>query len=387
MHLFLNGLAASSSSGITYLRNVIPHLSARSDIRTTLAVKPDLREELMRFPNTSFAEIALPQNAGGRFWSEQTLLPGIVRRSGAEVLVSAGNFALWNSPVPQILLSGNSLYTSQDFAKDLLTRRDYKLWLDTRVKSFFAHRSIRWADCTVAPSEAFANDLRRWTQGNIVSVHHGFDPAIFFAEQEPLPREVAEPLSSTSDSLRLLFVSHYNYFRNFETLLRALPMIREQLTGKDVKLFLTCRFRPADNPGAYRTGEAFALVQKFEIVDQVIQLGAVPYHQLHHVYKACDIYVTPAYTETFAHPVVEAMACGLPVVASNIPAHREVCDGAALFFDRFSPQELANRVVQLARSQELMSDLSQKGRARALDFSWSRHVQQIIDLAELLNAA
>ena len=58
-------------------------------------------------------------------------------------------------------------------------------------------------------------------------------------------------------------------------------------------------------------------------------------------YRACHIYVTPAYAETFAHPLVEAMACGLPVVASNC-VHREICGDAAPYFPRFSLSMLAD---------------------------------------------
>jgi hypothetical protein len=83
----------------------------------------------------------------------------LIRHSGADVLLSTGNFALYRSPVPQILLSRNALYTSSYFLHDLRDRGDYRLWLDTEVKATLAQWSVRAADCTVAPSEAFANEL------------------------------------------------------------------------------------------------------------------------------------------------------------------------------------------------------------------------------------
>ena len=60
-----------------------------------------------------------------------------------------------------------------------------------------------------------------------------------------------------------------------------------------------------------------------------LELGTVPYRSLHRLHRACHIYVTPAYAETFAHPLVEAMSSGLPVVASDLPVHREICGDAA----------------------------------------------------------
>src|SRR5277367_5760106 len=146
IHLFFNCLAASAGSGLTYVRNVVPHLSIRPNLRATLALSPELRDGLGNPSNISFVEMGFRAGAAGRFCWEQSLLPRMIRRSGADVLISAGNFALCRSPVPQILLSGNSLYTSSDFYDDLRARRAYRIWLDTWARGFFARRSIRWAD-------------------------------------------------------------------------------------------------------------------------------------------------------------------------------------------------------------------------------------------------
>jgi glycosyltransferase involved in cell wall biosynthesis len=320
----------------------------------------------------------------GRFVFEQTKLRDLVRRSGAQVLVSTGNFALRDSPVPQILLSGNSLYVSADFYRDLRKRRDYSLWIDTWIKGWFARRSVHWADVTVAPSKAFAEDLSQWTGKNVLSIHHGFDRKLFTSDSTPLPDSMQNQLEESDDALKLLFVSHYNYYRNFETLIRALPILRGRLPGKKVKLILTCHLSSSKNPGSYRAETAAALKGILGAQDNIVELGSVPYRLLHHLYRACDIYVSPAYTETFAHPVVEAMSSGLPMVASDLPVHREICRDAAVYFPRFSPDELAERVVQIQESPELAEKLSRNGLRRACDFSWSEHVERLVALAQEL---
>jgi glycosyltransferase involved in cell wall biosynthesis len=381
IRIFVNGLAASAGAGLTYLHNVIPHLLALPEVHTTLAVQPALRPNFERLRSV---ELICPEDISGaarRFLFEQWKLPHLIQKSGADVLISTGNFALRKSPVPQILLSGNSLYTSPDFFRDLRSRREYFMLIDNFVKGLLARRSAHWADLTVAPSQAFADALKRWTGGEAAVIHHGFDRTAFFSDQTPLTDHIQRKLAEAEGCLRLLFVSHYNYYRNFETLLRSIPLIQNLLPKKPVKLFLTCKLERGANPGTYNGEDANRLVRDLGIQDKVVQLGTVPYASLHHVYRACDLYVTPAYAETFAHPLVEAMACGLPIVASDLPVHREVCGDAAQYFPCFSPESLANAVARIAMSSDLAAELSAAGKERSGDFSWHRHVQRLLSLS------
>ena len=387
IRLFINGLAASAGGGLTYLRNVIPHLARRVDAETTVALSPAMRQEFVGLSNVSFVEGSESGGAARRFVREQTTLPGLIRRSGAQVLLSAGNFALWNSPVPQILLSRNSLYTSGEFLHDVRARGDYGIWADTIVKGWLARRSIRCAEITAAPSEAFAQELSLWSGRKVRTLHHGFDRDAFTRDATPLPSDTQIQLEQGKDALRLLFVSHYNYYRNFETLFRALPILSSRLNQKKVKLFLTCRLNSDENPGSYQTEAALSLVSNLRSSESVVELGTIPYRSLHQLYRACRVYVTPAYAESFAHPLLEAMSSGLPVVASDLPVHREICRDAAIYFPHFSPEALAECVLQVHQSPELAETLSRSGLNRAEDFRWSTHVEQLLALAqELLGA-
>jgi len=386
MRLFINGLAASAGGGLTYLRNVIPHLARRAGVQTTVLLNASIRREFEEIPNVAFVDAPDCRGTFRRIVFEQTKLQELLRRCGAQVLVSTGNFALWSSPVPQILLSRNSLYTSADFRRDLRSRGEYFMLADTLIKGWVARHSIQRADITVAPSDAFAQELRRWTGRNVLTLHHGFDREAFTCDPSPLSEKVQRQLEEGNDALRLLFVSHYNYYRNFETLFRALPILSERLNGK-VKLFLTCQLSSGENPGSYRAESAASLVNSFCRRGSVVELGAVPYRSLHHLYRACHLYVTPAYAESFAHPLIEAMSSGLPVVASDLPVHREICGDAAMYFPRFSPETLADAVLQIRESPQLARRLSVNGLKRAQDFSWHKHVESLIALSEKLVSA
>ena len=80
IRIFINGLAASAGAGLTYLHNVIPHLSALPGVQTTLAVQPSLRQN---FERLSTIDLICPLNISGsarRFIFEQTKLPGLIKK-------------------------------------------------------------------------------------------------------------------------------------------------------------------------------------------------------------------------------------------------------------------------------------------------------------------
>jgi glycosyltransferase involved in cell wall biosynthesis len=375
-HLFVNALAASAGGGLTYIRNVVPLLAGTPGLRVTIALSASLREEFSAYRDINFLELDVP--AARRFRYEQSEVPKLIRRCGAEGLLSTGNFATKNSPVPQVLLSRNSIYTSPDYYRDLLSRHEYRMWTQTRLRSALAKRSILWADATIAPSEAFAAELRRWTGKDVIAIHHGFDRDSFVRDSNPLPPAIETRLRAAEGSVKLLFVSHYNYYRNFETLIRALPRLRKLLGGRSIKLLLTCSLVAGSNPGAYRPDRAAALIRNLNVSDMMVELGTIPYQQLHHVYARADLYVTAAYTETFAHPLVEAMASGLPVVASDLAVHREICGDAGVYFPRFSSEELAENIARIVQSPEKAKLMAEAGRERSRQFSWKAHVERLL---------
>jgi glycosyltransferase involved in cell wall biosynthesis len=243
---------------------------------------------------------------------------------------------------------------------------------------------VNAADCTVAPSEAFASDLRQWTGKDVVSIHHGFSHAAFFRETGPLSQDVRSRLAATEGAVRILFVSHYNYYRNFETLIRGFGILKKKLHPQTVRLLLTCKLVTKENPGSYQADGAAELVRSLKLGEEVVELGTVPYAALHHLYRSCDVYATAAYAETFAHPLVESMASGLPVVASEIAVHREICGKAALHFPRFSHEALADRIMHVVTSDGQRLAMREKGLARSRDFSWDKHVEALLLLARRL---
>lgn len=169
----------------------------------------------------------------------------------------------------------------------------------------------------------------------------------------------------------LLYVGNLKPHKNVSTLLRAFAQLRDQ-NKCDHSLLIVGddrRWRHAVEAECLLLG----IKQKTVLVPYVSQA------LLPKIYASADVVVMPSIVEGFGLPVVEAMACGTPVVASKAASLPEVGGDAVLYFDPASPEELAARVIHLLESRELRALMRDKGIQRAKQFTWReaarRHVE------------
>ncbi len=380
--VFINALASTAGGGVTYLRNVLPRLSAWSHLHEFFVFLPtDTNADWLAALRSFFTVIPIPElsGTGARVWWEQHSLRKVILQKKGDLLISLGNFALLRSPVPQILFCRNELYFSEYFTADLRERREWKMLIDHKVKTWLSNLSLRASTSYVTPTRAMAAHLLRAgvPSEKINVLPFGFDAELFIAS----PSGAFHSLAREPETKSLLYVSHYNYFRNFETLIAALPFIHE-LLGAPLRLILTTDLKSGKNYGGYKTDKVAEMIEKLKVSAYLTMLGAVEYDQLTNVYQAADIFICPSYAESFGHPMLEAMAHGLPIVAADLPVQREVCAEAAVYFDVFDERQLANQVVRLIRDQSLSDKLVKAGRKRIESFSWATHVTDLMRLVD-----
>jgi len=120
----------------------------------------------------------------------------------------------------------------------------------------------------------------------------------------------------------------------------------------------------------YRAEEVRGLIEALGLQEAVLTLGYVPEGDLPPLYAGAEAFALPSLCEGFGIPLVEAMACGTPVITSRIPVCTEVCGPAALYVDPYDVDDIAEALRRVTSDPELQSRLSAQGPERARRFRW-----------------
>src|SRR5262249_12924990 len=116
--------------------------------------------------------------------------------------------------------------------------------------------------------------------------------------------------------------------------------------------------------------------------DAVQFLGHRPYEEMPYLYWGAEALVFPSYYESFGNPLVEAMAAGTPIIASNRHAVPEIVKKAALIVDPDNIEELAKAMERVSSDSALRKELIDAGLERSRDFSWERAVKSAVQMIE-----
>jgi len=123
----------------------------------------------------------------------------------------------------------------------------------------------------------------------------------------------------------------------------------------------------------------FRQVEQMRLQNQVHFLGKVSQRELILLYNRASVFVYPSFYEGFGLPVLEAMACGCPVITSNCTALPEVAGDAALLVNPSDSGDIARAIEQVLSDRDLAENLRQRGLRRASDFTWERCARQTVD--------
>jgi glycosyltransferase involved in cell wall biosynthesis len=250
------------------------------------------------------------------------------------------------------------------------TECDWPLKVRLRLRALRAlgHLSVRSCDRILFVSEDSAESM-----GEAMGVpperrsviHHGID------------LEAWRPRARRPVSRRpyILSVSSVYRYKNYVRLIEAYAALARRRAGLPELVIVGDDQDPDYTRRMEEAREATGpLASRIHIV------GEVPYAKIRRYYAGASLFVMPSYLETFGHPLLEAMASEIPLVASDIPVFREIAGDAAFYADPHSPESLAGAMEEALFLAGARETLIKRGRERVREFTWDRSAEGLLSL-------
>jgi glycosyltransferase involved in cell wall biosynthesis len=237
-------------------------------------------------------------------------------------------------------------------------------------------RLAPYADFTLTASESERAKLLERVAidpERVVAIHHGVEHERFFPAEDP-----AEPRAEVErrfgiDGRYVLYVSNHQRKKNTERLVEAFA--RVAAARPDVSLVLTGWHTP-------RFRLVLDVIEREGLRERVRILGHVPDDALPALYRAADVFALPSLHEGFGIPVLEALACGTPVVTSNVSALPEIAGDAAELVDPYDVGAIAAALLRVLADDERAAELRRLGPAQAARFTWRRSAERHLECYE-----
>lgn len=373
MHAVLNAQLLSDQAGYrsagmsNYVRNLLAALGplAADDPAwrlTALTHTPAFRASGIAIRATS---LPLERPAARIAW-EQLALPRLLRKLDADLVHGLVNVLPLATTVPGVV----TVHDLSFLHLPALFPPAKRLYLSALCRA-----SVRKAAAVIAVSRQTADDVVRCfgaPPDKVTVAYNGvdarFDPG---APQESAAFRAAKGLPDRY----LLFLGTLEPRKNLETLLHAYARWRTQAApaDQDVRLVI------AGGKGWFYDA-IFAQTAALGLGETVIFPGYVPDAELPDWYRAALGFVYPSVFEGFGLPVLEAMACGAPVLCSDIPSLREVAGEAALLAPPHDVDAWVAGLALLAGQPALRAGLRGRGLAQSACFSWRAAAQTTLDV-------
>jgi glycosyltransferase involved in cell wall biosynthesis len=346
----LSFVIAQATGLTTYALNIYPHLRSLDPLL--------LSPQILDVFKTQLVSQKLAASSGFRghlnrlIWT-QFQLPKIYRQVGANLLFS---------PIPEAPLFSNCRFivTVHDLIPLRFPKKNSPL---TPYFRYYIPTVLNQAIHIICNSTATANDIVHFFKIN----PHKITPI---------------PLAYDATHFQCLDLSTQNYFLYVgrsdphKNLGRVLEAFAQLPTSLDCQLWI------AGSTDRRYTPALMAQAKALDIAHRVKCLKYVPYEDLPRLMNQAIALVFPSLWEGFGFPVLEAMACGTPVITSNLSSLPEVAGDAALLIDPYNVHELANAMRIIATDARLRSQLRQAGLARAQHFSWTKTGQLTCELLQ-----
>ncbi|HEY2153518.1 MAG TPA: glycosyltransferase [Vicinamibacterales bacterium] len=345
-----------------YTEHLLHHLAVEATNDELIVVSNRPIETTSPLPQR--VRIATPSwNAPRLVWM-QTLAPTALREVEADVAHFTNGMLPLASPVPTVV-------TIHDMSLKLYPR--YHPIRRVLLNGPLVDCSARRADAVITPSESAKKDIVSLYHLDPHQVHVVYEAAApsFTRVEDAAELERVRRLYGLEDRV-ILYVGTIEPRKNLPKLIAAFA---ERRRAGHLSHQLVCV-----GPYGWLSHGLEDLIAKSNVAHAVNFTGYVPFDDLPALYSLAEMFVYPSMYEGFGLPVIEAMACGVPVITGRTAALAEIGGGATEHVDRIEAAELGDMLVALAGSRDRRQERSAAGLERARTFSWQRAAQESLEV-------
>jgi anaerobic magnesium-protoporphyrin IX monomethyl ester cyclase len=233
--------------------------------------------------------------------------------------------------------------------------------------------AARRADAIITPSQSAKRDIVRIYDVDPSRVHVVYEAAApsFQRVTDAVELERVRRRYHLDDRI-ILYVGTIEPRKNLPTLIEAFAAKRK---AGSLSHQLVCV-----GPYGWLSRGVEEQIARTNVAHAINFTGYVPFEDLPAIYSLAEMFVYPSMYEGFGLPVIEAMACGVPVVTGRTAALAEVGAGAVEYVDPIDAERLGGALVALAASRDRREELQGAGLERAAEFSWARAARESLDI-------
>lgn len=300
---------------------------------------------------------------------EQIEIPGILRRHKADLLHSPHFNIPLMSPCPVVATIHDVIYLA---CPEDLPSRFGRLYYSGMMRAV-----VRMADHIITVSQFSRSEITQYLKTNrsVEVIYSGVESRFYPAGQDEI-RAMRAKYKLTGEYI--LFTGIFKPRKNHSGLLKAFRRFVE--FGGNATLAIA-------GPLAEGEPELRKLAEEIRIADRVVFTGFVDDFDLPALYSGASVYACPSLYEGFGLTVLEAMACGVPVVSSSGASLPEVAGTGAIYADARSPEAFGGALYQAFTDQDLRVSLISKGQKNAARFNWRNTAIQTLAVYEKAMAA
>lgn len=372
MRIAIDGRPISVYPGIgRYCLNLIKNIAKLDDKNEYIILKPEkLKGKIVSNPN--FREITFSPSLVSL--GSATTLAKLLKREKVDLFHATSDIAPLNCPCKLVVtihdvinLTSSLAFQHQPFYLAYLLRQYFKI---------VGRRSIKSSARIIAISENTKKDIINHfpsASGKVEVVYEAVEDSFAPVHDEIRLKEVTDKYS-LPDSF-IFYTGSTKENKNLFGLLDGFHSLigkGDSLAG-GVKLIIA-GFKH------FRTEKITERVNELGLSDRVKFIGFIDEHDLPAVYSSARLFVYPSLHEGFGLPLLEAMACDIVVVASNMTSIPEIVGSAAILCDPRDPEKLARAMKQGLEDEDLREKLIQRGRKRLARFSWLDAARKTIDI-------